>query len=107
MKTIIMILPCLIISCGVPNNIVPRNAHERRLFGLLQKFDRFDYDGNGKLTKAEVRLGIKESKVKGVTEKNITRTFTNYDDDRDGSISFGEAQKAMRDEFGSDRPPIP
>ena len=37
----------------------------------LAKFDRFDYNGDGSLTKKEVRLGVKESGVKGITDRAV------------------------------------
>lgn len=100
MKYLLPVLPLLLISCGTPDNVVPENAQERRLFGMLEKFDRFDYNGDGSLTKKEVRQGIKESGVQGVTEANIQQGFERCDTNRDGKISFAEAQAAMRREFG-------
>ena len=101
MKFIIPCLPLLLLaSCGTPDNVVPENAQERRLFGLLEKFDRFDYNGDGSLTKKEVRQGIKESDVHGVTETNITNGFLRCDTNKDGKISFAEAQATMRREVG-------
>lgn len=100
MKLIPAILPLFLISCGTPENVVPENAQERRLFGLLEKFDRFDYNGDGSLTKEEVRLGIKESGVKGITETNITNGFLRCDGNQNGKISFAEAQATMRREVG-------
>ena len=99
MKYLLAALPLLLSSCGTPDNVVPETAQERRLFGLLEKFDRFDYNGDGYLTKKEVRLGIKESDVHGVTEANIDHGFERCDTNRDGKISFAEAQAAMRREF--------
>lgn len=101
MKVLLPVLPLLLISCGTPDNVVPENAQERRLFGLLEKFDRFDYNGDGSLTKKEVRQGIKESGVHGVTEANITSGFLRCDTNKDGKISFAEAQAAMRREVGN------
>ena len=100
MKLLLAALPLLLVSCGTPDNVVPENAQERRLFGLLEKFDRFDYNGDGSLTKKEVRLGVKESGVQGVTEANIQHGFERCDTNRDGKISFAEAQAAMRREVG-------
>jgi Ca2+-binding EF-hand superfamily protein len=99
MNYLLACLPLLLISCGTPDNIVPENAQERRLFGLLEKFDRFDYNGDGSLTQKEVRLGVKESGVKGVNEANIQHAFERCDDNKNGKISFAEAQAAMRREF--------
>ena len=105
MKLFLAALPLLLVSCGTPNNVVPENAQERRLFGLLAKFDRFDYDGDGSLTKKEVRLGVKESGVKGITETNIENAFIRCDGNQNGKISFGEAQATMRREVGDREQP--
>lgn len=101
MKLFLAALPLLLVSCGTPNNVVPENAQERRLFGLLEKFDRFDYNGDGSLTKKEVRLGVKESGVKGVSETNIEHAFVRCDENKNGKISFAEAQATMRREMGN------
>lgn len=105
MKLLLAALPLLLVSCGTPDNVVPENAQERRLFGLLEKFDRFDYNGDGSLTKKEVRLGVKETGVKGVTEANIDHAFERCDENKNGKISFGEAQATMRREMGNREQP--
>ena len=66
MRLLPLFLPAaLLLSCAQPD---PHSteAHDRKRFGLLAKFDRFDYNGNGKLTRAEIEQGIRESDVGGV-----------------------------------------
>ncbi|MGC4014479.1 MAG: EF-hand domain-containing protein [Luteolibacter sp.] len=102
MRYAFLLLPLLAVSCGTPNNIVPENHREQKMFAFLEKFDRFDYNGDGKLTKKEVRQGLRESDVHGITDAEIDKGFAEFDTDKDGAISFAEAQGGMRREF-SDR----
>jgi Ca2+-binding EF-hand superfamily protein len=96
MRLSLALISLLIVSCGTPENIVPESPKERKMFAFLEKFDRFDYDGNGKLTKKEVRQGLKESDVPGVTDQEIDRGFAEFDTNKDGAISFREAQGGLR-----------
>lgn len=98
MKYLFAFLPLFVVSCGTPDNIVPENHREKRMFAFLEKFDRFDYNGDGKLTKKEVRQGIRETGVTGVTPKQIDDGFAEFDADNDGAVSFSEAQGGLRRE---------
>lgn len=62
---------------------------KRQMIGLLEKFDRWDYNGNGKLSISE--LGDAET-LSGIPVKEI---IVFYDTDKDGRISFREAQAGM------------
>lgn len=99
MRYFLLLLPLLAASCGTPDNIVPENHREKKMFAFLEKFDRFDYNGDGKLTKKEVRQGLRESDVHGITDAEINKGFAEFDTDKDGTISFAEAQAGMRREF--------
>lgn len=108
------LLPCLVfspllfVSCGTPDNIVPENHRERRMFAFLEKFDRFDYNGDGKLTRKEVQQGLHESDVSGVSQKDIRDGFAEFDTNRDGAISLREAQAGLRREVANrDEEPAP
>ncbi|MBB5351296.1 Ca2+-binding EF-hand superfamily protein [Haloferula luteola] len=70
-------------------------AHNRKVMALQEKFDRFDYDANGELTKAEVAQGVRESGVTGVTEADLDALMKHYDVNRDGGISRWETQRAI------------
>ena len=90
-----MFLPAaLLFSCAHPD---PHSAeaHERKRFGLLAKFDRFDYNGNDKLTRAEIEQGLRESDVGGVSREELDAAMKFYDVNRDGSISRGEAERGL------------
>lgn len=101
MKYLFAFVPLLVVSCGTPNNIVPENHRERRMFAFLEKFDRFDYNGDGALTKKEVRQGLRETHVTGVTQKDIDDGFAEFDTNKDGKVSFAEAQGGLRREVRS------
>ena len=62
---------------------------------LQEKFDRFDYNADGKISRQEVEQGIRESGVTGVTEKEIDLLMEHYDVNRDGGISRWESQRAI------------
>lgn len=101
MKYLFAFLPLFVVSCGTPDNIVPENHREKRMFAFLEKFDRFDYNGDGKLTKKEVRQGLRESDVKGITQKDIDDGYAEFDANKDGAISLREAQGGLRREVSS------
>jgi hypothetical protein len=76
-----------------PGPVTPENRTERQMLGLLEKFDRWDDDGNGELTVKEVDHGI--NRFKGTpTAVNYTgkQVIDFYDTDRSGTVSLKEAQ---------------
>lgn len=70
-------------------------AHGRKVMGLQEKFDRFDYDADGKVTRKEAEQGIRESGVTGVTGEELDGMMKHYDVDKDGAISRWEGQRAI------------
>jgi hypothetical protein len=66
--------------------VVPKTKVERQMIGLLEKFDRWDYNGDGKLTASE--LG-EATKLSGVPAADIIKF---YDTNGDGGITLREAQ---------------
>ena len=62
---------------------------------LQEKFDRFDYNADGKITRKEAEQGIRESGVSGVTKEEIDFMMEHYDVDKDGAISRWESQRAI------------
>ncbi len=104
----LLIVPCLVVlaSCASgPGPVIPENKTERQMLGLLEKFDRWDYDGNGELTAKEIDLGLKrlnETPMKvSYTGKQVVDF---YDTDRNGSVTLREAQAGYRrsDEVGKE-----
>ncbi len=72
-----------IVGCGPSPGPV-----KRKMIGLIEKFDRWDYNGDGLLEKSE----LKDAQiVSGVDEDTIIKF---YDTDADGKISRLETQKA-------------
>ena len=63
--------------------------------GFQEKFDRFDYNGDSKVTRKEAEQGINESGVTGVTEGELDAMMKHYDVNKDGAISRWESQRAI------------
>lgn len=92
----LLILPCsiVLVSCSSgPGPVTPENKTERQMLGLLEKFDRWDDNGDGELTEKEIDQGIsrfKDTPTKvNYTGKDIVKF---YDTDRNGGVSLREAQ---------------
>lgn len=77
--------------------VVPKTPVERQMIGLLQKFDRWDDDGNGELDAAELKQGIHSLKGKPQQVSYTAPQVINfYDTNHDGTISLAEAQAGYR-----------
>ncbi|MFU8892774.1 MAG: hypothetical protein ACNA8L_04010 [Luteolibacter sp.] len=80
-----------VISCASPStDRIPETRIERQMIGLLEKFDRWDYNGDGRLTLDE--LG-EASQASGIPAQDI---LAFYDTNQDGGISLAEAQAAYQ-----------
>jgi hypothetical protein len=74
-------------SCSSgPGPFTPKTKVQRQMVGLVQKFDRWDYNGDGKLTAKELKSAQKISK------HTPAQILDFYDTDRSGSITLKEAQ---------------
>ncbi len=62
---------------------------KRKMVGLLEKFDRWDYNGNGELSPSE----LKDAEILSGFSKAEIIEF--YDTDGSGTISLAEAQAGM------------
>lgn len=69
-----------------PGPVVPKTQVERKMIGLLQKFDLWDDNGDGQLDEAELAIGLEG------TEHKPAATIDFYDTNRNGKISLREAQ---------------
>ena len=83
-----------LLSCySGPGPVTPGNKTERQMLGLLEKFDRWDDDGDGELTAEEIDHGINRFKGTSMkvdyTGKEVVKF---YDTDRNGGVSLREAQ---------------
>ncbi len=76
---------------------IPETKSERQMLGLMEKFDRWDYNGNGLLNTKEIDDGI--TSLKG-TSRAVTFTAAEvvefYDRNGDKSVSLREAQAGYR-----------
>lgn len=69
-----------------PGPVVPETRVEKQMIGLLEKFDRYDLDGNGQLDSKELLAG------KASTGHEPAEVIAFYDRDKNGTISLREAQ---------------
>lgn len=79
----------LLVACSPPAGpgpVVPKSPVERKMIGLLEKFDRWDDDGSGELDRAELAAGL------AGTEHQPDRVIAFYDINGNGRISLREAQ---------------
>ena len=99
------ILPLLLLMAACTPTPSPHSeaAHNRKVMALQEKFDRFDYDGNGRMSRAEIEQGIRESGVKGVTKEEIDAVMKHYDVNDDGEISRWETERAIQSPLPSHR----
>jgi Ca2+-binding EF-hand superfamily protein len=88
------LLPFLFVACAYQD---PHSeaAHGRKMMALIEKFDRFDYNANGLLTRQEIELGIKETDVEGVDAAELDAMMKHYDVNKDGSISRWESEHVL------------
>lgn len=88
----ILPIPMLWLTCcaAPPTERVPQSPMERQMIGLLEKFDRWDLDGNGKLTLAELSDA---ERISGIPAQDILKF---YDTNQDGAITLREAQAAYQ-----------
>ncbi len=85
---LLKLLPCaLLLAChpGI-GPVTPQNSTERKMIGLLEKFDRWDENGDGNLNKRELAPAQKFTKL------TPTEIIAFYDTGKDGKISLPEAQ---------------
>lgn len=66
--------------------VVPETPMERKMIGLLEKFDRWDDNGDGQLDKTELAAGLEGTSHKPAAAIDF------YDTDGDLRISLREAQ---------------
>lgn len=78
------------VSCSTgPGPVTPTTPVERQMIGLLQKFDRWDENGDGYLTKSEL------GKTEQITGHSATKVLKFYDTDGDRRFSLKEAQDGL------------
>lgn len=67
----------------------------QKVMALQEKFDRFDYNADGYLTRGEIVQGLEDADVEGVTKQEINLVMKHYDFNADGKISRVEVQRAI------------
>lgn len=85
---LLVFLGCVSCANG-PAPITPGSKVERQMVGLLEKFDRWDEDGNGKLSARELK------QAEQLSGRPAARILDFYDTNRDGGISLREAQSGL------------
>jgi Ca2+-binding EF-hand superfamily protein len=98
MKSHIFLAAALCCSCNPGMSpAVPKTRMQRQMVGLMEKFDRWDYNGDGELSKKEISQGINSLKGKP-QQVNYTATevLEFYDTNKNGSVSLAEAQDGYR-----------
>ena len=77
-----------ITHCAPQNERIPLTPVERQMLGLVEKFDRWDLNGDGRLTLDELD---EASQISGYPAEEILKF---YDLNGDGAITLREAQAA-------------
>lgn len=78
-------LPILALMACAPQH----GPVKRQMIGLLEKFDRWDYNGDGQLALSELK---EAEELSGLPSADI---LSFYDTGKNGKISYAEAQAGM------------
>jgi Ca2+-binding EF-hand superfamily protein len=95
MKHLVLLTPSIVLAAcsSGPGPVVPKTKVEKQMIGLMEKFDRWDDDGDGYLSASEIQDGIDSLKGK---PQQVSYTASGvldfYDTNKDGKISLREAQ---------------
>ena len=90
MKFLYLSLTLAVVSCAkAPGPVTPVTPVQRQMIGLLEKFDRWDENGDGHLTEAEVN---KAERITGYPPEKIVEFYVGNGDKR---ISLKEAQDGL------------
>jgi Ca2+-binding protein (EF-Hand superfamily) len=91
MKFLPLVSLLVVVGCASrPGPIVPETRVEKQMVGLLEKFDRYDLDGNGQLDAKELATAEKS------TGHKAAEIIDFYDRDGNGKISLREAQRGFK-----------
>ena len=106
MKPLLLLATLLLASCAsdspgpaspsAPTSGSTREDMERKLIGFQEKYDRFDYNGDGDLTPKEVSDGLATEQIEGITRADVPKIFAYYDTNRNGRISLREINAAYQ-----------
>lgn len=99
MKPLAILTPAIFLSAcsSGPGPVVPQTKIERQMIGLMEKFDRWDDDGDGYLDAVEIQNGINSLKGKPQEVSYTSAAVLEfYDTNKDGKISLREAQAGYK-----------
>ena len=100
---------CSVAACSSgTGDAIPETRSEKQMLGLMEKFDRWDYDGDGELSIKEIHAGIAgiQGTSKAVTYK-AADVVKYYDDDGNKTVSLREAQAGYHNTTQDDAAPLP
>lgn len=93
----LLLLPFASLLSCVPDTDTSQPAPiHRKMFALVEKFDRFDENGDGYLTRRELEEGVKNVGTQLLTSSQYDRVMEVYDTNEDRKISLREAQIAAK-----------
>ncbi len=100
---------CSLVACSPgPGSAIPETHSEKQMLGLMEKFDRWDDNGDGELSIREINTGIAgiQGSSKAVTYKGAD-VVKYYDKDGDNKVSLHEAQAGYHRTTQQDAAPLP
>lgn len=100
---------CSLAACSPgPGTAIPETHSEKQMLGLMEKFDRWDTNGDGELSVREINVGIADIKgsTKAVTYK-AADVVKYYDKNGDNKVSLHEAQAGYHRTTQDDAAPLP
>ena len=85
---------CLVAACSPgPGTAIPETRSEKQMLGLIEKFDRWDYNGDGELSFREINAGIKNLKGSNrAVNYRAADVIKYYDQNGNKTVSLREAQ---------------
>jgi Ca2+-binding EF-hand superfamily protein len=86
-----VIVACLLPACA-PSPESPA-SRQLQMYGLIQKFDLYDENGDGYLTRADLGRGVRDAGTIRLTSEELDQVMKAYDGNGDGRISQREAQQ--------------
>ena len=93
MKAMIVFASVLLVSCAGSGPGGSGENQQRKMAGLLQKFDLWDLNGDGYLTEKEISDGLSAHQVQ--IPETPAEIMSHYDRNGDRKISMSEAQGAL------------
>jgi len=93
MKATLAFVAILLSSCAGSGPQGGGENQQRKMVGLLQKFDLWDLNGDGYLTEKEISDGMQAHGVQ--ISETPAEIIAFYDRNGDGKISLGEADGAL------------